>query len=110
MGKIWENTALHARFSNQERFKQHRYQNYLYVCFRVDRDHFIDVIESNIQYPYGINFNKRTSNDARDIGDYDFLSIMHYPLNAFAIDSDRNTIVPIVHVTVSSSYRSFGKS
>ena len=60
---------------------------------REDRDGFIGIDASNITPGTEHNFRQHIA-DGDDIGGYDFGSIMHYPLNAFAIDPSRPTIIP----------------
>ncbi len=57
---------------------------------RPDRDAFVTVNLSNVQVGFENNF--RIENGSRTFGYYDFLSIMHYPAGAFAIDGDIPTI------------------
>jgi hypothetical protein len=52
---------------------------------RSDRDEFIEIITENIQPKALLNFDKHIQ-DGRDLGQYDFTSIMHYPATAFGID------------------------
>ena len=51
---------------------------------RIDRDDFIDLKESNIEPGKEHNFRKRTEGKA--IGNYDYLSIMHYSPYIFSHD------------------------
>jgi hypothetical protein len=57
---------------------------------RPDRNAFVTVNLSNVQAGRENNF--QIQNNSRRFGYYDFLSIMHYPTNAFAIDPDVPTI------------------
>lgn len=59
---------------------------------RADRDEFVDVRYENIQSAAVHNFNKQVE-DGRDIGAYDYGSIMHYPRWAFSKNGN-DTIVP----------------
>ncbi len=47
---------------------------------RTDRDNYITILEDNIEPAQLYNFTKRTTTS---YSDYDFMSIMHYPLNAY---------------------------
>ena len=60
---------------------------------RSDRDDFVSIDFSNIQFPFEINFNQHIT-DGDDVGAYDYGSIMHYAHNEFAIDRTRSTIIP----------------
>ena len=59
---------------------------------REDRNNFVTIVTSNIQPALLFNFDQHIT-DGDDVGAYDFGSIMHYPANAFAIDSSKPTIV-----------------
>ena len=59
---------------------------------RSDRDDYVDVRYENIQPSAVHNFNKQVE-DGRDIGEYDYGSIMHYPRWAFSKNGN-DTIVP----------------
>ncbi len=52
---------------------------------REDRDNFIDIFWNNIDPNNQYNFDKHIS-DGQDIGNYDYLSIMHYDAYAFSIN------------------------
>lgn len=52
---------------------------------RNDRDNFITVLTNNIPTNFRSFFEKFPRNDTRDIGAYDFNSIMHYNASAFGI-------------------------
>lgn len=52
---------------------------------RSDRDKFIEIIEANIDPEFIHNFDMHIQ-DGKDLGDYDFRSIMHYPATAFSIN------------------------
>lgn len=52
---------------------------------RSDRDNFITIITENIERNALHNFDKHTT-DGKDIGEYDFRSIMHYPATAFSVN------------------------
>jgi hypothetical protein len=58
---------------------------------RSDRDQFIEIIEGNVDPDFIHNFDKHIQ-DGKDLGDYDFGSIMHYPETAFSING-KPTIV-----------------
>jgi hypothetical protein len=60
---------------------------------REDREDFLEVKLDNIDPGFMHNFDQHIV-DGDDVGDYDYGSIMHYPLNAFAIDASRPTLVP----------------
>ncbi len=59
---------------------------------RYDRDNYVDINFSNIEYSKIHNFNKKSTSN---LGDYDFNSIMHYGRWSFAVDDDVKTIIPI---------------
>lgn len=59
---------------------------------RSDRDRFVTIVSANIAEGQLHNFDKHVI-DGRDLGDYDYLSIMHYPPKAFSINTE-DTIVP----------------
>jgi hypothetical protein len=59
---------------------------------RVDRDRYVTIVWSNIQDAMKFNFDQHVT-DGTDVGFYDYGSIMHYPANAFAIDSSKPTII-----------------
>jgi hypothetical protein len=58
---------------------------------RSDRDEFITVVWDNIDTRFEHNFDKHTQ-DAEDLGGYDYGSIMHYPEKAFSVNG-KPTIV-----------------
>ncbi len=58
---------------------------------RQDRDTFVTIVWANIDPSMQFNFNQHIS-DGDDLGAYDYGSIMHYPANAFSINS-QNTII-----------------
>jgi hypothetical protein len=60
---------------------------------RSDRDSFVEVIEANIKPFARFNFRKQIQN-AQDLGDYDYESIMHYSRDAFSINN-QPTIKPL---------------
>lgn len=60
---------------------------------RSDRDNFVRVIEANIQPFARFNFRKQIQN-AEDLGDYDYESIMHYSSAAFTANN-QPTIIPL---------------
>uniref|UniRef100_A0A7E4ZR50 Metalloendopeptidase n=1 Tax=Panagrellus redivivus TaxID=6233 RepID=A0A7E4ZR50_PANRE len=61
---------------------------------RFDRDSYITLNEPNIMKNRIHQFDKRPREPVDAIGAYDFYSIMHYELNAFAVDKKLPTIVP----------------
>jgi hypothetical protein len=63
---------------------------------RSDRDLFIKVDLPSVIPEARHNFNQHIL-DGTDLGEYDFGSIMHYPLDAFSLDGG-DTIKPIVEV------------
>jgi hypothetical protein len=58
---------------------------------RSDRNKFIEIDFTNIDPGAVHNFDQHID-DGRDIGAYDYASIMHYPANAFALDPSKPTI------------------
>jgi hypothetical protein len=59
---------------------------------RADRDNHIEIVMANID-PIAIhNFDKHIL-DGKDLGDYDFGSIMHYPATAFSINGQPTILV-----------------
>jgi hypothetical protein len=58
---------------------------------RSDRDNYVDIVEENITAGNEFNFDLEMSDN---IGEYDFLSVMHYAHNAFGIDG-QTTIEPL---------------
>jgi hypothetical protein len=61
---------------------------------RLDRDAYVKIIWDNINEQYQYNFNQHIT-DGKDIGDYDYLSIMHYSAYAFS-KNHQKTIVPLM--------------
>jgi hypothetical protein len=59
---------------------------------REDRDQFVTIVFANIDPDMAFNFEQQIV-DGDDVGAYDYGSIMHYPADAFAIDSSQPTIV-----------------
>uniref|UniRef100_A0AC35TJM0 Metalloendopeptidase n=1 Tax=Rhabditophanes sp. KR3021 TaxID=114890 RepID=A0AC35TJM0_9BILA len=58
---------------------------------RYDRDHFITVMDDNIQ-PDKLNFyNKREIEEVDKLGPYDYFSIMHFDVKAYAVAEDRRS-------------------
>jgi astacin (peptidase family M12A) len=60
---------------------------------REDRDQFIEIDLSNVLPGTEHNFRQHVA-DGDDVGAYDFGSIMHYPLDAFATNPAQATIRP----------------
>jgi hypothetical protein len=60
---------------------------------RRDRNSFVNINFPNIQPDMIFNFDQHIT-DGDDVGGYDYGSIMHYPRNAFAINSAIDTITP----------------
>ncbi|MFF7776708.1 Dot/Icm T4SS effector Zinc-dependent metalloprotease LegP [Streptomyces tanashiensis] len=60
---------------------------------REDRDQHVTIMFANIKPDMQHNFLQHVA-DGDDLGPYDFASIMHYPVTAFAIDPNQPTIVP----------------
>lgn len=61
---------------------------------RYDRDTYVNIIWSNIETQFRSAFNRYfdDGNDGQDHGPYDFISVMHYRSNAFAINPAQPTI------------------
>lgn len=59
-----------------------------------DRDKFIDINWKNIREDEKHNFEPLRSDVSNFNTSYDFLSVMHYPTNAFAIDRKIKTMTP----------------
>jgi Astacin (Peptidase family M12A) len=59
---------------------------------RPDRDSYLTVDLSNVPSNAQSNFSRLSLFDS--LGPYDFLSVMHYRSNAFAIDTSKPTMVP----------------
>lgn len=53
---------------------------------RPDRDEHVNIVTENIETGKESNFNKKSADDVITLGDYDFLSIMHYGGYAFSVD------------------------
>lgn len=53
---------------------------------RPDRDDYVNIVTANIETGKEDNFTKKSANDVITLGDYDFLSIMHYGGYAFSVD------------------------
>lgn len=60
---------------------------------RVDRDAHVEIVHDNIRPDAAPNFEQRIV-ETKDLGEYDFGSIMHYPPDAFAVASGEITIRP----------------
>ena len=65
---------------------------------RIDRDDYVTVMFENIRSGYAFNFNKQIEN-GQDVGEYDYISIMHYPRWAFSKNGE-DTIVPLQDVEI----------
>ncbi|CAI9726789.1 and LDL-receptor class A domain-containing 1-like isoform X2 [Octopus vulgaris] len=62
---------------------------------RPDRDLYITIIKENIAESHTQNFQKMTFDEVDTLGaPYDYGSIMHYALNAFAVDRSKWTMIP----------------
>ncbi|XP_064646852.1 uncharacterized protein LOC135499821 [Lineus longissimus] len=62
---------------------------------RPDRDDYIEIIWKNVQPGEGNKFQFQKAGTSTFSGyPYDYLSIMHYPLNAMAIDQNKYTMKP----------------
>ncbi|KAG8449738.1 hypothetical protein GDO86_016398 [Hymenochirus boettgeri] len=59
---------------------------------RDDRDNYVDIITENIQPALIGNFEKENTVDLKIV--YDYVSVMHYPRNAYSISPSLDTIVP----------------
>ena len=60
---------------------------------RLDRDAYIKILWDNIDDQYQYNFNQHIT-DGKDLGEYDYLSIMHYSAYAFS-KNHQKTILPL---------------
>lgn len=54
---------------------------------RSDRDDFIEIVWDNVDTEYAHNFDKHVQ-DGKDLGAYDYGSIMHYPATAFSVNGE----------------------
>ncbi len=54
---------------------------------RTDRDSYVTIYWNNIQSGMAYNFEKMTSNDGQNHGQYDYYSIMHYRTTAFGVNN-----------------------
>ncbi|MDH3224300.1 MAG: M12 family metallopeptidase [Gemmatimonadota bacterium] len=61
---------------------------------RRDRDLFVRIFPERIQEDKLHNFDRTVPGDGRDVGPYDYTSIMHYPCDGFAIPGAGNTLEP----------------
>lgn len=61
---------------------------------RADRNNYVRIVWENIVDEYKFNFEQHLS-DGKDFGEYDYLSIMHYPAVSFSKNGQK-TIVPLV--------------
>lgn len=57
---------------------------------RPDRDDYLEIVEENVQPRYLPQFVKGTY---KTYGDYDFDSIMHYPLNYYAYENQTSMVL-----------------
>ena len=71
---------------------------------REDRDKYVTIRWDNITSGKEYNFTQQIY-DGDDVSVYDYGSIMHYPLTAFAIDPSKPTIVPKVETAESIGQR-----
>lgn len=62
---------------------------------RTDRDNFVRIIWQNIRIGHEYNFNQHLT-DGKDIGIYDYHSIMHYGSYAYSKNGQK-TIIPLIH-------------
>lgn len=69
---------------------------FLHEHTRYDRDTYVKISTANIQSNRVKQFEIPAAGAAMNLGAYDFGSIMHYPSNAFAIDTTKDTITPLV--------------
>ena len=60
---------------------------------RSDRDNYIQVLWKNIEDKYENNFKFYPHHNVTKDIEYDFQSIMHYPLDAFAEEKGQKTII-----------------
>jgi Astacin (Peptidase family M12A) len=60
---------------------------------RLDRDAYVKILWDNIDKQYQYNFNQHIT-DGKDLGEYDYLSIMHYSAYAFS-KNHQKTIIPL---------------
>ena len=67
----------------------------LHEQMRKDRDEYVVVDLTQVEPGYAGNFGKMSSTTGRDIGKYDYGSIMHYGSDAFAIGSAPTIIAPV---------------
>ncbi|XP_011705858.1 PREDICTED: zinc metalloproteinase nas-4-like [Wasmannia auropunctata] len=62
---------------------------------RDERDDYVNIIWNNIPKDYQYAFAKEPFGTTAAYGEpYDYYSVMHYTLYAFAIDTTKKTIVP----------------
>jgi hypothetical protein len=54
---------------------------------REDRDRFVRILLQNVKKGHEHNFHQHVV-DGDDIGDYDYVSIMHYPRTAFSVNGE----------------------
>ncbi|XP_044733274.1 zinc metalloproteinase nas-13-like [Chrysoperla carnea] len=61
-----------------------------------NRDDYVDILWDNIKPETFINFSKYNSNKVNDLNfDYDYASVMHYSMRAFAKNRNLITIMPL---------------
>ncbi|XP_002153855.2 zinc metalloproteinase nas-4 isoform X1 [Hydra vulgaris] len=63
---------------------------------RPDRDSFVTIVKSNISPGTYFNFEKENARDINSYGSpYDYLSMMHYSWNAFAVNTNSPSIITL---------------
>jgi hypothetical protein len=72
---------------------------------RLDRDGSVTIRTENIEPGYENNFEKKTAGTARDLGRYDYLSIMHYGAYFFARKDSKGKYVGPTIVCKDASYQ-----
>lgn len=60
---------------------------------RHDRDQYVRIVWDNIQEEYAYNFNQHLT-DGKDVGPYNYDSLMHYSFHAFSKNGEQ-TIIPL---------------
>lgn len=61
---------------------------------RRDRDSFVEILYPNITAEFASNFEKIRIDAGRDVGSYNYASIMHYGTTAFAVIGDTIRTIP----------------